>query len=119
LSRVTNHDQEVGRINGSAPAGEHRRLLEVELTARGLANFNRMTPSILEALQVPDFSSGELLWPPPRRFDMSFVAPVPFNPRYSADWWRVKQEEERAAQERLEREEAEEQAKRLATRQWG
>ena len=33
-------DEAVSRINGSAPPGEHRRLLRVELTARSLEGFS-------------------------------------------------------------------------------
>jgi hypothetical protein len=47
-------DEKVSRINGSAPPGEHRRLLGVELTARGLQSFSTADPPIAKAVQLPD-----------------------------------------------------------------
>jgi hypothetical protein len=35
-------DEKVSRINRSGPPGEHRRLLGVELTARGLESFQQL-----------------------------------------------------------------------------
>jgi len=59
-------DKEVSRVNGSAPYGEHRRLLEVELTARGLKEFTRDNPPIAPAVQLPEFEfSGRMAWPVP------------------------------------------------------
>ena len=57
----------VSRINGSAPPGEHRRLLGVELTARGLESFSTADPPIAKAVQLPDWAhSARMAWPPPR-----------------------------------------------------
>jgi predicted transcriptional regulator len=59
-------DKEVSRINGSAPNGEYRRLLGVELTARDLERFTTANPSITEQLRLPAFDrSAELAWPTP------------------------------------------------------
>jgi predicted transcriptional regulator len=49
-------NKEVSRVNGSAPAGEHRRLGEVELAARDLESFNTADPSIAKAVQLPDWT---------------------------------------------------------------
>ena len=60
-------DKEVSRLNGFAPDGEHRRLREVELEARGLDSFTRDNPSIAKMLQLPDWEQpSKLVWPPPR-----------------------------------------------------
>jgi SOS response associated peptidase (SRAP) len=53
--RVEALDQECSRINGEEPAGDHRRLLGVELTARKLAGFSTESPSIAKELKLPDF----------------------------------------------------------------
>jgi hypothetical protein len=61
-------DKEIGRVNGSAPRGEHRRLLEVELTARGLDRFTvNYRPPIPENARLPDFEeSAKTVWPRPQ-----------------------------------------------------
>ena len=51
-------DKEVSRINGSAPLGEHRRLLRVELTARGLKSFSTADPPIAKGVQLPDWAQS-------------------------------------------------------------
>jgi hypothetical protein len=66
FSRAETVDKEISHINGSAPTGEHRRLLGVELTARDLECFTTANPSIASAVQLPDFErSAVLTWPPP------------------------------------------------------
>jgi hypothetical protein len=66
LHRAEAVDRDVSRVNGSAPAGEHRRLAEVELAARNLESFSTANPSIAKMLQLPDFEhSARLAWPPP------------------------------------------------------
>lgn len=103
--------EEVSRINGAAQSGEHRRLLDVELTARGLERFTRENPSILGELRLPSFEhSDRMVWPPPRIFDQSMFAPVPFDRRYSPEWWRMQEDERQASREQGEREAAEREA---------
>jgi hypothetical protein len=59
-------DEEVSRINGSAPPGEHRRLLGVELTARGLESFSTADPPIAKSVRLPDWDEPtKFAWPPP------------------------------------------------------
>jgi hypothetical protein len=81
-------DKEVGRLNGSAPDGEHRRLKEVELEARGLASYSRDTPSLAKMLQLPDPEQpGKFVWPPR---ETSLAAQVATSTTYShssGDWW--------------------------------
>ena len=60
-------DNECARFNSAALAGEHRRLLGVELTARKLESFSGYEPSIIEAVKLPDWTnSGRMAWPPPK-----------------------------------------------------
>ena len=62
--RVEALDQECSRINGEAPAGDRRRLLGVELTARKLAGLSTGSPFIAKALKLPDFDhSDRMAWP--------------------------------------------------------
>jgi hypothetical protein len=124
FKRISECDGEISRINGAAPSGEHRRLLEVELHARGLDAFTRDEPSIItELLKLPNWAdSARMAWPLPEPFDPERFAPVPFDPRHSPDWWKVKQEEADALREREEREAAEREAEirsRPGVRWWG
>jgi len=93
FGRITKLDQEVSRINGEEPYSEHRRLLGVEATATGAV------PSIINAVGLPAWQAGQQpYWPPPPPpIDPALFAPMPFDRRYSGDWWQVKEEE---AQER-------------------
>jgi hypothetical protein len=114
LTRIEACDREAARINGSAPSGEPHRLRAVELEARNLANFTRGVPSITDELRLPHWETPRgLAWPPPMPVDPARFAPVPFNRRYSPDWWQVKEEEARALRERQEREAAEREANAL------
>ena len=90
FERIEAVDKEVSRVNGSAPEGEHRRLRQTELVARGLDNFSRADPPITKAVQLPDWTNSEkMVWPPPQPslaavFAMSMVPS--HDPRYTADW---------------------------------
>jgi hypothetical protein len=92
-------DEAVSRINGSAPPGEHRRLLRVELTARSLEGFSTADRPIAKAVDCPTGRTA-LGWPGHRhgRSTPACFAPVAFDRRLSADWWQV-QEEGRAMRE--------------------
>jgi hypothetical protein len=86
LRRTETCDREVGRINGSAPDGESRRLRGVELTARGLDHFNIANPSIPGRLRLPDWECSErMAWPPPEVFVAAATPPFQF-PGGGA-WW--------------------------------
>ena len=83
-------DQECSRINGEAPAGEHRRLVGVELTARGLESFSMSDPSLTEAAKLPDWThSDRMVWPPPQAplaaLLAASMAPPP-DARFTANW---------------------------------
>lgn len=59
-------DQEVSRLNNSAPKSEQRRLRGVELTARKLEDFSRYHPSVAKGVQLPELQhSYKMAWPPP------------------------------------------------------
>ena len=60
-------DQECLRINSAASTGEHRRLLGVELTARGLESFSFYNPSLGDTVKLPEWThSDRMAWPPPK-----------------------------------------------------
>ena len=110
-------DAECSRINGEAPAGEHRRLLGWSLPRANLQGSAPRSPSIAKELKLPDFEcSAKMAWPPPQpslaaMFAMSMVPPN--DPRYTADWAAALEKENarRAANEaRRDKEEAERQA---------
>ena len=80
----------MSKINGSAPSGEHRRLRQVELVARGLKNFSRTYPPITKAVQLVDWTcSDQLIWPPPQP-SLAVVCAQSMtwtrSPLYTADW---------------------------------
>ena len=83
-------DQEVAIINSSAPPGEHRRLRQTELVARGLKAFSRSEPAISKTVQLCDWADSErLIWPPrqPALAALYAKSMVPLHdPRYTADW---------------------------------
>jgi hypothetical protein len=75
-------DRQCSNVNGSAPSGEQRRLLRVELTARGVEGLMQPNVWISEELRLPFFwrDSGPIYaWPPPTPplFASSFVPPGP------------------------------------------
>jgi hypothetical protein len=68
FQRAAECDRECSRINGAAPYGEHRRLLKVELTARGVKGLMQPDVFIAEMLRLPFFwrDSGPIYaWPLP------------------------------------------------------
>jgi hypothetical protein len=113
-------DQEVSRVNSGAPSGEHRRLYCVELTARGLNEFTRSQPSIAKTIQLPEWQqSSTLAWPPPQpSFAATYAASMvpPFDPRYSADWWKVLEQENAERAKVAERRQEEEEQRQLESR---
>jgi hypothetical protein len=117
FERIEAADKEISRINGSAPAGEHRRLRQTELVARGFDNFSRADPPITKAVQLPDWTNSEkMIWPPPQPsmaavFAMSMVPS--HDPRYTADW-AAAQKEDNVRRAATEARWAEEEAARQA-----
>jgi hypothetical protein len=111
-------DAEVSRVKGSAPDGEHRRLLGVELTARNLESFSRDNPSITKTAQLPDWQhSGRMVWPPPQPSFAALYAqsmvPQDDPRRYSGRWHEVL-EEYNAKRAEIEAARAEEEQKHAA-----
>jgi hypothetical protein len=103
--RVMEVDEECSRINSQAAAGEHRRLLGVELTARGLKNFGISDASIMETVRLPNWTnSDQMAWPPPRTPLAALVAAAmtpPHDLRYTGDWAAAREQDKsrRAAAE--------------------
>jgi hypothetical protein len=113
FGRIAALDEQISQLHRRRPAGVLLHLPGAERKARSLDAFST-TPSITEKLQLPSWKdSAKMLWPPPRPFDLAWVAPVAADRRYSEDWWQVKEEEARALRERQEREEREREAKAL------
>jgi hypothetical protein len=98
LTRKEACDAEVGRINGSAPAGVALRLRVVELVARNLEGFTRDEPSITNELRLPDWSqSRKPAWPPPQTplgllVSQTMAAAVDHP---GGDWWQQRDERPR------------------------
>jgi hypothetical protein len=112
--RVDVADREISEVNQASPPGLGLHLREVELEARDIDRFTTAAPSIANGLRLPVFDVGqELLWPQRRAFDPDWLAPAPYDRRYSADWWRVKQEAASAKEEQDKHEAAEREAKAL------
>jgi hypothetical protein len=68
FQRAAECDRECSRIDGSAPYGEHRRLLKVELAARRTEGLLQPDVWIAEMLRLPFFwrDNGPIYaWPPP------------------------------------------------------
>jgi hypothetical protein len=104
LTRKKACDAEVGRINGSAPAGVALRLREVELVARDLKGFTRGEPSITNELSLPDWDQPtKLVWPPPQvPLAVQVAASMIQRPHPGANW--ASEREERTAALRAEQE---------------
>jgi hypothetical protein len=100
-------DAECERVNRDAPGGEPRRLLGVELAARGLSAFSIYQPEISERICLPDSQGDRMLWPPPPQLNPTiFAVPHPHDARFSADWGEVRAQEEQAARDKAARDEA-------------
>jgi hypothetical protein len=82
FQRMAECDRECSRVNGSAPPGDRRRLLKVELSARGVEGLLQPDVYIAEMLRLPFFwrDSGPIYaWPPPeetpsRQFALGMLA---------------------------------------------
>jgi hypothetical protein len=96
-------DREASAVNGSAAAGEYRRVRGVELLARDLASFSLSQPSIAQGLRLPDWdASDQMLWPRREPLDPSLYAAPPWNVAYTEDW-ALPGEQQRAAAAAAER----------------
>jgi hypothetical protein len=103
FGRIVQVDTNVSRINISAPYGDHRRLLGVELTARKLDNFTTASPSVAEELQLPDWERSTVLaWPVPHR-PLFSPGMVPLMPHADANWAEALEARDRARAEESQR----------------
>ena len=94
------------KINSAALPGEHRRLKDPELLARGLDNFSRANPPMSEGTQLPDWSHSEkMLWPIRQSFFP--YAPAPQDIYHSSEWGRAADRQRCLNDERIDRELAE------------
>jgi hypothetical protein len=114
-------DQECLRVNANAPANEPRRLVAVELHARGMNTFTASQPSLSATIRLPDYQrSDQVAWPVLRPNDFAVAVAESMKPprdiRYSADWWQAAEAD--AAERRLlaERRAADQQAADAARR---
>jgi hypothetical protein len=94
-------DQDVARVNSTAPSGEHDRLLSVECAARGV---NAVGPnsalSLLTELKLPRWSAPGWAWPPPTPpIDVRQVVPVKLM-THPMDRWHEGQAERKAETDR-------------------
>ena len=67
MTNIAITDKEVSRVNLAAPYGDHPRLRDVELTARGLDRLMQPEVSIPQELRLPTFHRDDgpvLAWPP-------------------------------------------------------
>jgi hypothetical protein len=87
FERIEAVDKEVSRVNGSAPEGEHRRLRQTELVARGLDNFSRADPPI--TVQLADWTnSAKMAWPPPKpSMAVEVATSMTYGSQPGANWW--------------------------------
>jgi hypothetical protein len=65
FAEVDDINASISALHARAPTGEQRRLLDVELVARGLTNFSRVNPPLRENLKLPKWDrSSEVAYPP-------------------------------------------------------
>ena len=94
------------KINSAAPPGEHRRLKDPELLARGLDNFSRANPPMSEGTQLPDWSHSEKMFWPIRQSFFPY-APAPQDIYHTSEWGRAADRQRCLNDERIDRELAE------------
>jgi hypothetical protein len=100
--RITANDEALSGLHRARPTGMKQHLLSAELYARGLDNFSRDNPSLLESTRLFDWVSGREIWPPPRTpLAVLVAASVPRTQHPGADWWKTN--EQRTAEQLAER----------------
>jgi hypothetical protein len=93
FGRIAAFDAKLSTLHQARPSGVHLHLAGAEQTARGLERFSRDTPSLLRAVTLLEFNSGKQVWPPLAPLDASMFAPLPDDPRHSADWWKFREQD--------------------------
>jgi hypothetical protein len=108
LKRIAASEVELSQLHQVRPSGVSLHLLGAELVARGLDNFTRDDPSIVNELKLPDFEhSVQMAWPPPRpSMGAAFAATMlpASDRRFSAEWWQEREQgaaRQRAEQQRI------------------
>jgi hypothetical protein len=101
FERIEAVDKDALRINIAAPSGEHRRLRQVEVVARGLDNFSRADPPITKAVRLPDWTNSEkMVWPLPEPSLAVLVATSLIHHAHpGANWWQESKERAQAMRE--------------------
>jgi hypothetical protein len=74
------------------------------VAARNLKTFSLSQPKISDRISLPDAQGDLMLWPPPTNV-AALVPPVQFNPRFSADWGELREQEEQRARDNAARDE--------------
>ena len=97
LEQAKQVDEEVARINSTAPNGEHDRLLDTECAARGVNGVGPNSAlSLLTELKLPRFSAPGWAWPPPAPvLTAEMVVPAAML-RHPGDNWAAHQKEAKA-----------------------
>ena len=97
FKRIEHCDKNADILNRTAPAGEKRRLIGVELTARELDNFTATQPSLAKTVQLPHpGETCQLAWPPVdvsfgiAAADMVYNAMASRSAAFSPDWHEAK-----------------------------
>jgi hypothetical protein len=113
FTRLKANDAELAGLHRARPSGTGLHLATAELSARNLDGFTRDDPPITKGLQLPDWANAaKMAWPPPQVPLGVLMAQGMVPAAYPAgDWWRPKEEADRAQRERHEREAAEQEAK--------
>jgi hypothetical protein len=103
MCRLAAFEHKLSNLHSRRPSSVKTQISSPELVARNLKSFDREHPPLSKTLQLPEFErSDRPLFPPPQRRDMSMLAPVPYDPRYSADW--AEANEDRATEAQAEQE---------------
>jgi hypothetical protein len=98
-------DKQCSTVNGTAPANEHRRLIDVELHARGLQGYSQSDPSIAKVTQLPALPRTDIsAWPPRPTSFASVFAPGPMDVNTTADWGVAQAARRRANDARVDQE---------------
>jgi hypothetical protein len=105
LEEAKQVDEDVARINSTAPNGEHDRLLTVECAARGVNGVGpNGLPSLLTDLKLPRWSAPGWAWPPPPpAIDVMQVVPAALLTHPGGDWHSALQQRDAARQQEAAR----------------
>jgi hypothetical protein len=120
FGRMAANDEQLSALHQRRPVGVLRHLLSAELKARGLNRFSAAMPSLAKQLKLPCWDSAELAWPPPQpSFAATYAAAMKpsFDPRFSADWWKVMEQDNAERAKITRRRQEEEEQRQVASRE--